>query len=486
MRNNAEYLISLLGITAIGCVAVPINSLWSSQEMEYGLNSSSCKVVPSVPFPSSLFAHLLARSSFWTQIYSKCVGITLPMRTYKQFLWKVFMSSTFYSFFVLFQSLHWYALFFFLIPFFQRDSFRRPFCFSTCFIILWRHPERVEQNSKVSPNGTRRRCLDFVHFRVFYVFCIDYITFSCFQVFAFKFHILSLPCSFYSYSIFVSSINLYFLYFDLIGRFYFLYIIIFRLGKIKFSSFVFFFVFSRNLNWICCSQCGIKSPRWLLHHQIHTISKSGGAHPTKRWNHTDVRWDILLPCTWVNSQGNCFFSRFVVVSPGVCVLFKCSPISFVYFTTIWFFSSVFTGHSSFSRHCSMRCGTVFHSDWCTTLHHEEVELRRGIGHYTTRGHHSDHCSTHYDTRLVVESPLRSRVLSLLALVSFVGPFLLSIIASFFFFSLYPLHSPLSAIYSSRKTKTINYISVGGAPVPASQAVEIQAKIKHTVPAQVVQ
>ena len=45
MRNYPEWPIAFIAITAIGAVAVPMNSLWKSKELKYGLKDSGAKVV---------------------------------------------------------------------------------------------------------------------------------------------------------------------------------------------------------------------------------------------------------------------------------------------------------------------------------------------------------------------------------------------------------------------------------------------------------
>jgi len=45
MRNYPEFLLAFLGITAIGGVAVPLNSLWVADELEYGITNADCKVL---------------------------------------------------------------------------------------------------------------------------------------------------------------------------------------------------------------------------------------------------------------------------------------------------------------------------------------------------------------------------------------------------------------------------------------------------------
>lgn len=45
MRNLPEFLISFLGVVAIGAVVVPLNALWKSEELEYAVTDSGCKVL---------------------------------------------------------------------------------------------------------------------------------------------------------------------------------------------------------------------------------------------------------------------------------------------------------------------------------------------------------------------------------------------------------------------------------------------------------
>eukprot|EP00931_Biecheleriopsis_adriatica_P044269 TRINITY_DN25305_c0_g1_i1.p1 TRINITY_DN25305_c0_g1~~TRINITY_DN25305_c0_g1_i1.p1 ORF type:complete len:582 (+),score=136.21 TRINITY_DN25305_c0_g1_i1:80-1825(+) len=45
MRNLPEYMIAFLAVTAMGAVAVPLNSLWGTQELEYAVKDSDTKVI---------------------------------------------------------------------------------------------------------------------------------------------------------------------------------------------------------------------------------------------------------------------------------------------------------------------------------------------------------------------------------------------------------------------------------------------------------
>ena len=43
-RNYPELLIAFLAVTAAGGVAVPLNALWKSEELEYAIGDAGCKV----------------------------------------------------------------------------------------------------------------------------------------------------------------------------------------------------------------------------------------------------------------------------------------------------------------------------------------------------------------------------------------------------------------------------------------------------------
>eukprot|EP01063_Lacrimia_lanifica_P020256 TRINITY_DN27587_c0_g1_i1.p1 TRINITY_DN27587_c0_g1~~TRINITY_DN27587_c0_g1_i1.p1 ORF type:complete len:587 (+),score=207.11 TRINITY_DN27587_c0_g1_i1:72-1832(+) len=45
MRNAPEWMETFVAATAVGCVAVPLNSLWKGPELEYGVADSGCKVL---------------------------------------------------------------------------------------------------------------------------------------------------------------------------------------------------------------------------------------------------------------------------------------------------------------------------------------------------------------------------------------------------------------------------------------------------------
>lgn len=49
MRNYPELLMAFLAITAVGGVAVPLNALWRSEELEYAVADSGCKVLIADP-----------------------------------------------------------------------------------------------------------------------------------------------------------------------------------------------------------------------------------------------------------------------------------------------------------------------------------------------------------------------------------------------------------------------------------------------------
>lgn len=49
MRNYPEFLIAFLSITSMGGVAVPLNALWKSEELEYAVRDAGCKVIIADP-----------------------------------------------------------------------------------------------------------------------------------------------------------------------------------------------------------------------------------------------------------------------------------------------------------------------------------------------------------------------------------------------------------------------------------------------------
>lgn len=49
MRNYPEFLLAFLGVTAAGGVAVPLNALWKSEELEYAIKDSGCSVLIADP-----------------------------------------------------------------------------------------------------------------------------------------------------------------------------------------------------------------------------------------------------------------------------------------------------------------------------------------------------------------------------------------------------------------------------------------------------
>ena len=44
-RNYPEWIFSFIAITSIGAVAVPMNSWWTSAELEYGIKDSEAKII---------------------------------------------------------------------------------------------------------------------------------------------------------------------------------------------------------------------------------------------------------------------------------------------------------------------------------------------------------------------------------------------------------------------------------------------------------
>ena len=44
-RNYPEWIFSFIAITSIGAIAVPMNSWWTSKELEYGIKDSESKIL---------------------------------------------------------------------------------------------------------------------------------------------------------------------------------------------------------------------------------------------------------------------------------------------------------------------------------------------------------------------------------------------------------------------------------------------------------
>jgi len=45
MRNLPEYILAFLAATSVGCRAVPLNSLWTTPELEFAVKDADCKVI---------------------------------------------------------------------------------------------------------------------------------------------------------------------------------------------------------------------------------------------------------------------------------------------------------------------------------------------------------------------------------------------------------------------------------------------------------
>eukprot|EP00941_MAST-03F_sp_MAST-3F-sp1_P006104 g6104.t1 len=81
MRNYPEFLIAFLGITAMGAVAVPLNSLWKTEELQYAVNDSGCRLIIAdpervqlcLPFANELsLRFILCRGENWRSKQHPC------------------------------------------------------------------------------------------------------------------------------------------------------------------------------------------------------------------------------------------------------------------------------------------------------------------------------------------------------------------------------------------------------------------------------
>ena len=66
MRNYPELLIAFLAITAAGGVAVPLNAMWKTEELEYAVTDADCKVVICDPERLQLCVPFHAKLGFKT------------------------------------------------------------------------------------------------------------------------------------------------------------------------------------------------------------------------------------------------------------------------------------------------------------------------------------------------------------------------------------------------------------------------------------
>mmetsp|Transcript_18845 Transcript_18845/g.21051 ORF Transcript_18845/g.21051 Transcript_18845/m.21051 type:complete len:582 (+) Transcript_18845:33-1778(+) len=66
MRNLPELLIAFLAVISMGGVAVPLNSLWKSEELEYAVTDSSCKVLIADPKRLELAQSFVAKLGIQT------------------------------------------------------------------------------------------------------------------------------------------------------------------------------------------------------------------------------------------------------------------------------------------------------------------------------------------------------------------------------------------------------------------------------------
>lgn len=64
MRNYPELLIAFLAITSVGAVAVPLNSLWKSEELDYAVSDAGCKVLIADPERLQLCQSFAAKVGF--------------------------------------------------------------------------------------------------------------------------------------------------------------------------------------------------------------------------------------------------------------------------------------------------------------------------------------------------------------------------------------------------------------------------------------
>ena len=64
MRNYPELLVSFLAVTAAGGVAIPLNAMWGSEELEYAMGDADCTVLIADPERMNLVTPFINKSNF--------------------------------------------------------------------------------------------------------------------------------------------------------------------------------------------------------------------------------------------------------------------------------------------------------------------------------------------------------------------------------------------------------------------------------------
>eukprot|EP00933_Yihiella_yeosuensis_P031470 TRINITY_DN25039_c0_g1_i1.p1 TRINITY_DN25039_c0_g1~~TRINITY_DN25039_c0_g1_i1.p1 ORF type:complete len:589 (+),score=133.22 TRINITY_DN25039_c0_g1_i1:71-1837(+) len=90
MRNLPEFLFSFLGITVMGAVAVPLNALWKTEELEYSVKDSGSKVIIGDPERLKLCAPFQSNIGVQTIL---CRGSSTIAADLKSNLWQDVIAS---------------------------------------------------------------------------------------------------------------------------------------------------------------------------------------------------------------------------------------------------------------------------------------------------------------------------------------------------------------------------------------------------------
>ena len=99
-RNFPEWIFSFIAITSIGAIAVPINSWWTTNELEYGLKNCDAKLVivdderleRIEPFSKKLDLKTIiirpnkSDNNNWNNIIKKYLGNEMPIKKFLQMM----------------------------------------------------------------------------------------------------------------------------------------------------------------------------------------------------------------------------------------------------------------------------------------------------------------------------------------------------------------------------------------------------------------
>jgi len=77
-RNNPQWMMAFIGITAVGAVAVPMNAWWTTEELDYGFADSGAKVVVADRARVERLLPLVGKHGLQVISIDDCSGLDLP------------------------------------------------------------------------------------------------------------------------------------------------------------------------------------------------------------------------------------------------------------------------------------------------------------------------------------------------------------------------------------------------------------------------